>query len=37
MDEMRRMTPGFIMDMFVWKMKYDQPAQMAKALGGLMR
>lgn len=29
------MQPGFILDMFVWKSKYDAPAAMAKALGGM--
>ena len=33
MAEMRRMTPGFIMDMFVYRAKYDQPMMMAKMFG----
>jgi len=30
------MTPGFILDMFYWKTKYDQPMVAAKMMGRML-
>lgn len=36
MREMRHMSPGFILDMFVWKAKYDASMAAPKAARKLM-
>lgn len=36
MREMRHMTPGFILDMYYWRMEYDTRMMYGKSLRGML-